>query len=169
MSPRSKIVRKPVSKQSLTALSEIRQHAPTRTVATAVEQKQWFGGIGQRDQEWMVAVLAVVGEIHTLHCTRHRSRRACRQRPELTVEELGGLLSPDSQAGFGDQFHQGHDIDFTEAARQKSPASRGIGDAARRPGNVEINLVVASQFEVFDAAPPPARALKAMFRTWSDS
>ena len=37
-----------------------------RTIATTIEQEQRFSGIGQRDQEWMVAVLAVVGEIHSL-------------------------------------------------------------------------------------------------------
>src|ERR1035441_289382 len=40
------------------------------TVAAAIEQEQRFGGVGQRDQERMVTVLAVVGEVHSLLALR---------------------------------------------------------------------------------------------------
>ena len=119
-----------------------------RTIATAVEQKQWFGGIGQRDQEWMVAVLAVIGEIHALLALGIARDKGAVGVQNRLFEELGRLLSPDPLAGFIDRVHQGHDIHPTETAAEVA-GSRGIGDALGAQG-VEINLVVAPQFEVFD-------------------
>ncbi len=117
-------------------------------VAAAIEQEQWFGGIGQRDQERMVAVLAVVGEVHpllALGIARHDGAIGVQNR---FLEELGGLLGPDPQAGLIDGVHQGHDIGLSEAAAEVA-GSGGIGDALGSQG-VEIDFVVAPQFEVFD-------------------
>ena len=64
------------------------------------------------------------------------------------LEELGWLLGPDSQAGLIDGVHQGHDIGLTEAATEV-PGSGGVGDSFGSQ-SIEIDFVVAPQFEVFD-------------------
>ena len=75
----------------------------------------------------MVAVLAVVGEIHpvlALGIARDEGAISVQNR---LVEELARLLGPDSLTGFIDRIHQGHDIELTEATAEV-PGSRGIGD-----------------------------------------
>src|SRR5271156_1296954 len=96
----------------------------------------------------MVAVLAVVGEIHPLLALGIARDEGAVGVQYRLFEEHGRLLGPDPLAGFIDRVHQGHDIFPTEAAAQVA-GSRGIGDALGSQG-VEINLVVASQFEVLD-------------------
>ena len=59
------------------------------------------------------------------------------------------------------------DVGLGEAAAEVARGG-GVGDASGAEG-VEVDLVVAPQLEVLDAVVPPARMLKAMFRTWSDS
>ena len=96
----------------------------------------------------MVAVLAVIGEIHSLLALGvARDNRAIGVQNRF-FEELGRLLSPDTLAGFIDRVHQGHDIHPTKSAAEVA-GSRGIGDALGAQG-VEINLVVPPQFEVFE-------------------
>ena len=65
------------------------------------------------------------------------------------VEEVGGLLGPDPQSRLIDGVHQGHDVGFGEAAAEV-PFGGGVGEPLGVQG-VEVNLVVASEFEVFDA------------------
>ena len=60
----------------------------------------------------------------------------------------GGCCGPDPQAGLIDGVHQVQDIGLTEAAAEV-PGGGGIGDPLGAQG-VEINLVVATQLEVFD-------------------
>ncbi len=81
-------------------------------------------------------------------------------------EEVGGLLRPDPQSRLIDGVHQ-VTTSASEKRRQKSPSVVGSGSRSSAQG-VEINLIVASQFDVFDRF-PPAKMLNAMFRTWSDS
>ena len=64
------------------------------------------------------------------------------------VEELGGLLGPDPQPRLVEGVHQGHDVGLGEAAAEVAGGG-GVGDALGAQG-VEVDLVVASQFEVFD-------------------
>ena len=64
-------------------------------------------------------------------------------------KELGWLLGPDPQAGLIDGVHQGDDIGLTKAAAEV-PRRGGVGDSVGSQ-SVEIDLVVAPQFEVFDA------------------
>ena len=66
-----------------------------------------------------------------------------------SVEELGRLLGPDPQPRLIDGVHQGQDVGLGEAAAEV-PCGGGVGDALGAQG-VEIDLVVASQFEVLDA------------------
>src|SRR5436853_5000159 len=68
---------------------------------------------------------------------------------ERLVEELGGLLLPDPEPGLVEGVHQPLDIGLGEAAAEV-PGGGGIGDACG-PEGVEVDLVVASDFEVLDA------------------
>ena len=61
----------------------------------------------------------------------------------------GGLLGPDPQARLIDGVHQVHDVGLAEAAAEV-PGGGGVGDALGAQG-IEIDLVVASEFDVFDA------------------
>ena len=69
------------------------------------------------------------------------SRMAC-------VEERGGLLGPDPQPGLVDGVHQVEDVGLGEAAAEVARGG-GVGDALGAQG-VEIDLVVAPQFEVLE-------------------
>ena len=113
-----------------------------------IEQEQRFAGIGQRDQERMEAVLAVVGEVHpsfTLRAARHDGAIGVQN---CFLKKVRGLLGPDPQADLIDGVHQGHDIGLNEPTAEVA-GSGGIGDSVGSQG-IEIDLVVATQFEVFD-------------------
>ena len=66
-------------------------------VAAAIEQEQRFGGIGQRDQQRMVAILPVVGEVHPPLALSVAGHDAAIGLQDRLLEELGGLLGPDPQ------------------------------------------------------------------------
>ena len=58
------------------------------------------------------------------------------------------MLGPDPQAGLIESVHQGHDIGLTEATTEV-PCRGGVGDSFGSQ-SIEIDFIVAPQFEVFD-------------------
>ena len=151
VSPRSRILRKPARRQSVTALSRKTSGPLLRgAVAAAIEQEQRFGRIGQRDQERMVTVLAVVGEVHPLLALGVAGHDGAIGVQDRLLEELVRLLSPDPQPRFIDGVHQGEDIGLGEAAAEV-PGGGRVGDSFGSQG-IEVDLIVAPQFEVFDVA-----------------
>ena len=118
-------------------------------VAAAIEQKQRFGGIGQRDHQRMVAILAVVGEVHVALALGIAGHDAAIGLEDRLGEEFGWLLGPDPQPRLIDRVHQREDIGLGEATAEVAGSGR-VGDAFG-PQGVEVDLVVAPQFEVLDA------------------
>jgi hypothetical protein len=100
----------------------------------------------------MVAVLAVIGEVHvalTLGIAGHDAAIGLEDR---LGEEFGWLLSPDPQPRLIDRVHQGQDIGLGEAPAEVAGGGR-VRDAFGSQ-RVEVDLVVAPQFEVLDAQAP---------------
>ena len=123
-----------------------------RAVAGAIEQEQRFGRVGQRDQQGMVAPLAVVGDVHAVLALGVGGHDGAIGIQDRFVEELGRLLSPDPEPSLVDGVHQAQDVGFGEAAAEV-PGGGGVGNALGTQG-VEIDLVVASQFEMLDPGAP---------------
>ncbi len=69
------------------------------TVAAAIEQEQRFGGVGQRDQERMVTVLAVVGEVHPLLALRVARNDGAIGVQNCFLKELGLAAGPRPAGG----------------------------------------------------------------------
>ena len=88
----------------------------------------------------MVAVLAVVGEVHALLALGIARDKGPVGVQNRLFEEFWRLLGPDPLAGFIDRVHQGHNIHPTESAAEVA-GSRGIGERLSAQG-VEIDLVV---------------------------
>ena len=118
------------------------------TVAAAIDHEQRFGGVGQRDQERMITVLAVVGEVHPLLTLRVARNDGAIGVQNCFRKELGWLLGPDSSAGLIERVHQAHDIGLKKATTEVT-GSGGIGNSFG-PQGIEIDFVVAPQLEVFD-------------------
>jgi hypothetical protein len=118
-------------------------------VATAVDQEERFGGVGQRDQQGVVTPLAVVSDVHPLLALGIGRYDGAIGVEDGFLEEGGGLLGPDPQSRAVEGVHQVHDVAFDEAPAEV-PGGGGVGDADGTQG-VEVDLVVAPQFEVFDA------------------
>jgi hypothetical protein len=61
-----------------------------------------------------------------------------------------GLLSPDPEPRFIDGVHQSEDIGLGREAAAEVAGGRRIGDSLGSQ-SIEVDLIVASQFEVFDS------------------
>ena len=120
------------------------------TVATAVDQVQRLGGVRQRDDQRVVTPHPVVGDVHPLLAPAVRRGERAVGINEGLLEELVGLLLPDPQSGLVEDVHQPLDIRRREAAAEV-PGGGGVGDAFG-PQGVEIDLVVAADLQMFQAA-----------------
>ena len=117
-------------------------------VAAAIDHVERLGGVGQRDQERMVAPGAVIGDVDALFAFGVGLDERAVDVEDRLVKEVRRLLGPDSQPSLVDGVHQVHDVGVAEAAAEVT-GGRGVGDALGAQG-IEIDLVVASQFDVFD-------------------
>ena len=77
-----------------------------RAIATAIDQVERLGGIGQRDHQGMIAPNAVVGDVDTLLALGIGRDEGAIHIQDRSVEERGGLLSPDAEADPIDDVHQ---------------------------------------------------------------
>ncbi len=117
-------------------------------VATAIDHEEWLGGIGQGNDQWVVTPQSVVGDVHTLLALSVGCHDGAIGVEDGFREECGGLLGPDPQSRAVEGVNQVHDVALGEAAAEV-PGRGGVGDALGAQG-VEIDLVVAPQFEVLD-------------------
>ena len=118
-------------------------------IATAIDQVERLGGVGQRDHQGMVTPDAVVGDVDALLALGVGADESAVDVEDGLVEERRGLLGPDPQSRLIDGVHQGDDVGLGEAAAEVSFRG-GVGEALGTQG-IEINLIVASQFDVFDS------------------
>ena len=120
-----------------------------RAIAAAYQQKQRFVVLASEIKKGMVAVLAVIGEIHSLLALGvARDNRPIGVQNRFFRRTRAVAQPRRAPAGFIDRVHQGHDIHPTKSAAEVA-RSRGIGDALCSQG-VEIDFVVPPQFEVFE-------------------
>src|SRR5271157_2187300 len=117
-------------------------------VAAKIDQGERFGGVGQRDQERMITPGTVVGDINALFALGVGADEGTVDVQDGFLEKLGWLLGPDSQPRLVDSVHQSHDVVLGEAAAE-IPGCGGVGDTHGAQG-IEINLVIAPQFEMLD-------------------
>src|SRR5271157_2343121 len=96
----------------------------------------------------MVAPGAVVADVDALLALGVSLDEGAVSVQNRKVEELRRLLGPDTLASLVDGVCQIHDVGLTKAAAEVA-GGRGIGDALGAQG-IEIDFVVAPQFDVFD-------------------
>ena len=119
-------------------------------VAAPVDQEQRLGGVGQRDDQRMITPGAVISDVDALLAHSAAGSERAIGVDEGFVEEVVGLLLPDPQSGLVEGLHEPLDVGLGEAAAEV-PGGGGVGDASGAEG-VEVDLVIASDFEVLDAA-----------------
>ena len=119
-------------------------------VAAAVDQEQRLGGVGQRDDQRVVAPLPLVGDVHALLAPAVGGGQRAVGVDERLVEEVVGLLLPGPEPGLVEGVHQPLDVGLGEAAAEV-PGGGGVGDALG-PEGVEVDLVVAPDLQVLQPA-----------------
>ncbi len=97
----------------------------------------------------MITILAVVGEVHPLFALGLAAHDSSIGAHDRLLEELLRLLSPDSEPGLIDGVHQGEDVALGETAAEV-PLGGRVRDSLGSQ-RIEVDLIVAPQFEVFDA------------------
>jgi len=97
----------------------------------------------------MVAPGPLVRDVHPRLALARRHHQRAVHVDRGAVEELRGLAGPDVQAGLVDRLQEAADVRLAEAAAEIAGRGR-VGDALRAQG-VEEDLVVATQFDVFQA------------------
>ena len=117
-------------------------------VAAAIDQVQRLLGVGQRDQQGMIAPGAVVGDIDALFALGVGADEGTVDVDECLVKEVDRLLGPDALAGAVDGIHEIQDVNPPEPATEVARRG-GIGDSFCIQG-VEISLVVAEPFQMLE-------------------
>ena len=84
-------------------------------------------------KQGVIAPGAVVGDVDALLALGVGADEGAVGVDDRLVEELGGLLGPDAQAGLVDGVHQVQDVGLAEAAAEVARRWWGRG-CARRPG-----------------------------------
>ena len=118
-------------------------------VAAAIDQVERLGGVGQRDQQGMIAPGAVVGDVDALLALGVGADQGAVGVDDRLVEELAAAARPRRGRRVWLMASIRARTSASENRRQKSPGGGGVGDALGAQG-VEIDLVVAPQLEVFD-------------------
>lgn len=120
-----------------------------------VDQEERLAGVGQRDQQRVVAPRALEGHVHALHALTGRLHdRPVGVDASRLLEELGATLAPDSDADVVDDLHQRPDILRREASTEVA-GRRRVGDRSS-PERIEVVVVVAQELDVVER-PAPAQ------------
>ena len=96
----------------------------------------------------MITILAVVGEVHPLLALGIAGHDGSIGVHDRLLEEFVRLLSPDSEPGLVDGVHQGEHVGLGETAAEV-PLGGRVRDSLGSQ-RIEVDLIVAPQFEVFD-------------------
>ena len=118
-------------------------------IAAPIDQEERLLRIRQGYDPRVISPDSVVRDVHPfLALARSRSQCPVGVNNSLFEKRIR-LLLPHPQAGFVDNIHQRFDVDFVEATTEIS-CSRRIGNSLSTE-RVKVNLVVASDFYVFEA------------------
>ena len=115
-------------------------------IAGTVDDAEDFAGVGQRDDQRMIAPDAVVGDVHALLAFAGRLDHGAVHVDAGRLEERVGLASPDALAHVVEDVEQRVDILGPEASAEI--AGRGRIGNARGSEGVEEDFVLATQFEI---------------------
>ena len=119
-------------------------------VAAPIDQVERLAGVGQRDDQDMIAPDSIVADVDALFALGAGADEGAVEIHDRLAEEVGGLLGPDPQPGRIDRLHQGEDIGFLKPPAEVTLGG-GVGDAFGAEG-IEIDGIVAPQLDVFEAA-----------------
>jgi hypothetical protein len=120
-----------------------------RTIARPIDDTQDFAGIGERDEQRMIAPDAVVGDadaLFVLGVGRHQST-VCIE--DGAVEKVTGLMPPDADANVVIDILEGVDVSDVKTPAEVTCGS-GIGDTLGSKGVEEVD-VIAAKFDVLEA------------------
>ena len=120
-----------------------------RTVAGAIDQRHDLAGVGQRDDERMVAPGAVVGDVDALFLLACGCDERAVGIEDGAFEEGGRLPTPHADADVVEDVLQDVDVGRAEASTEIASGG-GVGDALSAEGVEEVD-VVAAQFDVLNA------------------
>jgi hypothetical protein len=118
-------------------------------IGRPVDQAEDLAGVGQGQDQGVVAPGAVVGDVHPPLAPAGSLHQEAVHVDDGLREEVLGLLRPDAQADVVDGVLQLTDRRLTEAAAEVASGG-GVGEAAGAEG-VEEDLVLAAEFEVLQA------------------
>lgn len=120
-------------------------------VAAAIDHEQRFTCVGQRNDQWMITPLAFVIDVHALFALAGGLDHCAVGIDHGFIEERSWLLPPDLQSYDVEDVLQTEDGGIIEAPAEVARRGR-IGNASSAEG-VEVRLVIAEQFEMFQACP----------------
>ena len=118
-------------------------------VAGAVDDAEHLAGIGQRDDQRVIAPGAVVGDVDALLAAGAGGDERAVDVEDGLVEEAGGLLLPELDPRLIEDVLEGLDVLGREATAEVAGGG-GVGDAVGAEG-VEEDDIIASQFDVVEA------------------
>ena len=118
-------------------------------VPAAIDHEQRLAGVGQREDQRVVSPLALVIDVHALLAFAAGLDHRAVGLEDGFREELLGLLTPDFQPRGVEDRLQAEDVRRLETAAEV--ARRGRVRNAARPQGIEVRLVAAQQFQVFQA------------------
>src|ERR1044071_267183 len=121
-----------------------------RTIAGAVDEAHEFAGVGEGDDEGMVAPGAVVGDADAVFVLGVGGDQGAVGVEDGAVEEGIGLASPDVEADLVEDVLERVDRCFAEASA-KVAGGGGIGNALGVEGIEEVD-VVAAQLDVLQTS-----------------
>ena len=118
-------------------------------VAGAVDEAEHLAGVGQGDDQRVIAPGAVVSDVHALLAARTGGDERAVDVEDGLVEEVGRLLLPDFDPCLIEDVLKGLDVVGRETAAEVAGGG-GIGDAVGTQG-IEEDDVVAPQLDVIEA------------------
>jgi hypothetical protein len=118
------------------------------TIAGTIDDAQDFAGVGQADEQGMIAPRVVVGDVHALFAFALGARQGTVDINAGLVEKVLGLLLPKFDAGVIEEVLK--EVDFVGVETSAIIAGRGgIGNALGAE-RIEKGGVVAAQFDVLE-------------------
>ena len=120
-----------------------------RTVARTIHEIERFLGIRQRDEQWVVAPVALERDVHALLAFAERGRDRAVAVDHGFPQEGGWLASPDLPTRLINSIHQGIDLLNAETVTEISGGGR-VRHAPCAEG-IEVGLVLAAELEILDA------------------
>ena len=120
-----------------------------RAVAGAVDDAEYLAGVGQRDDQRVIAPGTVIGDVDALFTTGAGGDQRAVGIEDGLVEEVGRLLGPEFEPSLIEDVLEGFDVVGGEAAAEVARGG-GVGEAVGAQG-VEEDEVVASLFDVVEA------------------